>query len=200
MKYRYITIEREYGSGGTKVSRLLGEKLGLKVYGQELLDLVAEETQVSVDVIQKYEERATNSLLYSLVQMYRIREQNDEYYSEEEKVFAFEKKIINRLADQGPGIFVGHCAGDVLKNRKGVLRIFITSDPEAKTKRIAEDYGLTGKEIENTAKRFDRKRATYYTATTGKNWKDFSNYDLVLNTGTLGLEKTVEILENILSV
>ena len=29
MKYRYLTIEREYGSGGTEIGRRLSEKLGI---------------------------------------------------------------------------------------------------------------------------------------------------------------------------
>lgn len=35
MKCRYITIEREYGSGGTKIARRLAEECGVPCYGQE---------------------------------------------------------------------------------------------------------------------------------------------------------------------
>ena len=37
-----ITINRESGSGGGEIARLLGEKLGLKVYGRAMLQSIAE--------------------------------------------------------------------------------------------------------------------------------------------------------------
>ena len=37
-----ITINRECGSGGGEIARLLGEKLGLKVYGRAILQSVAD--------------------------------------------------------------------------------------------------------------------------------------------------------------
>ena len=41
MKCNYITIEREYGSGGTKIARRLAEECGIPCYGQEILEAVS---------------------------------------------------------------------------------------------------------------------------------------------------------------
>ena len=38
MKYRYITIEREYGSGGTQIGKKLGEVCNVPFYGREILE------------------------------------------------------------------------------------------------------------------------------------------------------------------
>ncbi len=66
MNCRYITIEREYGSGGTKIARLLAEKTGIPCYGQEILEEVSKKYDISVERIQQYEESASNSFLYSI--------------------------------------------------------------------------------------------------------------------------------------
>ena len=199
MKYKYIAVEREYGSGGTEVARQLSEATGIPVYGKELLEMVAEETGVPVDLIQKYEEKSTNSFLYSIVMLSRLQQPDGEFSSQEDKVFYYEKNIIRSLADKGPAIFVGHCAGEVLNDRRNVLRVFITADLDSKMTRIRKEYEIPEKEAESTRKRFDNKRAAYYAATTGKEWRDLSGYDLVLNTGTMGVEETVRILRSIVA-
>lgn len=62
-----ITIGRQFGSGGHEVGRELAKELGLKIYDKELLKLIAEESGICEKVLQDYDEKPTNSLLYSIV-------------------------------------------------------------------------------------------------------------------------------------
>ena len=62
MKYRYLTIEREYGSGGTEIGRRLSEKLGIPCFGREILEEVSKERHISIESIEHCEETVTNSL------------------------------------------------------------------------------------------------------------------------------------------
>ena len=48
MKFKYITIEREYGSGGSAVARVLAEMTGVACYGREILEIVSKETLLLV--------------------------------------------------------------------------------------------------------------------------------------------------------
>ena len=41
MKYQYITIEREFGSGGTRIGELLAKECKMPCYGREILECVA---------------------------------------------------------------------------------------------------------------------------------------------------------------
>ena len=52
MKYRYLTIEREYGSGGTEIGRRLSEKLGIPCFGREILEEVSKERRAS-NIVRK---------------------------------------------------------------------------------------------------------------------------------------------------
>lgn len=54
MKTKYITIEREYGSGGNEIARRLAEKLGIPCYGREILELVANDQGLTVSEIDRY--------------------------------------------------------------------------------------------------------------------------------------------------
>ena len=110
MKYRYITIEREYGSGGTQIGKKLGEICNVPCYGREILETVAKNRGISTERIDQYEEKATGSLIYSLFLMNRVQSGDANMLPEEGKVFQDEQMEIRRLAQNGPGIFMGHCA------------------------------------------------------------------------------------------
>lgn len=195
MKYNFVTIEREYGSGGTIIGRRLAEICQVPCYGSEILEMVSEKHNISVDRIGKYEETATNSLMYSLYMMSQVQTGNANMLSHEGRIFLEEQKTIQMLADSGEGIFLGHCASEVLKDREGVLNVFIHADPADKKKRIAGEYGIPEGDVESTMRKFDKKRANYYFANTAKKWDDLWRYDVVLDSSRLGIEGCVEFLK-----
>ena len=198
MKFRYITIEREYGSGGTNIARKLSEVTGVPCYGQEILEAVAKKQGIPVERINRYEEKATGSLIYAMFVMSRVQAGDPNMLTTEGKVFLDEQLEIRRLAMEGPAIFLGHCACDALKDQKGVVKVFIHSENEEEIKkRITKDYGIAPEEAESTRRFYNMKRAGYFRANTGHDWKDLKNYDVVLDSAKLGIEGCVNILKGI---
>ena len=165
MRCRYLTVEREYGSGGTKIARQLAEKVGIPCYGQEILEAVSKKYDISVDRIQKFEEPASNSFLYSVYMMAQAAAGNS----------------------------------DMLSVEGGVVKVFIRcGDEEEKRKRILQDYGISETQADAVRKRFDKKRSNYYSANTMRKWEDPKNYDVILDSATLGIDGCVDVLESIL--
>ena len=198
MKFRYITIEREYGSGGTKIARRLSEVSGVPCYGREILEAVAKKQGIPVERINQYEEKATGSLIYSMFVMSRVQTGDPNMLTKEGKVFLDEQLEIRRLAMEGPAIFLGHFASDALRDQKGVIKVFIHSENEEEVKnRIAKDYGIAPGDVESTRRFYNKKRAGYFRANTGNEWKDLKNYDVVLDSAKLGIEGCVNILKGI---
>lgn len=193
MKYRYVTIEREYGSGGTQIAQKLSEQLCIPLYGRRLLELVAEEMNTDVDKIEEFEEKASDSFLFSVVMMNRIASDNFPSKPGEGGIYFDERRIIRDLANAGPAIFVGHCASLALADRAGVLKIFLYADDTTKNKRVREEYHIAEHEVESTRRRFDKKRSAYFEANTGMQWRNPQNYDLMLNTA-LGIDTCVRII------
>ncbi|HIV12899.1 MAG TPA: cytidylate kinase-like family protein [Candidatus Pullilachnospira stercoravium] len=198
MKFRYITIEREYGSGGTKIGRELSKVSGVPCYGREILEAVAKKRGITEDQINRYEESVTGSLLYTLFVMGRMQSGNQDMLTEEGKIFLDEQLEIRRLAMDGPAIFLGHCASEALRDQKGVIKVFIrSSDDQEVKKRIEEDYQITKDKVESTRRYYNKKRAGYYRANTGNDWKDIKNYDLILDSAVLGIDGCVKVLKGI---
>lgn len=197
MNYKYITIEREYGSGGTEIARRIARECEIPCYGREILEFVAKEQNIAVEDIDRYEESVTNSLLYTIYVLGRLQSGEGDMLGREGHIFLAEQAVITRLALEGPAIFVGHCAAEALKDRDHVLHVFIESNIADKKARIMEEYRIPAEEVETVMRRFDKKRANYYYANTARRWTDSENYDLILDSGKLGLDGCVAAIKGI---
>ena len=56
-----ITIGREYGSGGHEVGRRLAERMGVRLYDKELLELAAKNSGLAEELFDKQDEKPTSS-------------------------------------------------------------------------------------------------------------------------------------------
>ncbi|MGN1446077.1 MAG: AAA family ATPase [Eubacteriales bacterium] len=200
MKFNYVTIEREYGSGGTAIARRLAEETGMPCYGREILEAAARELDMTVADIERYEETTTNSFLYSAYIMAQASSGNTDMLSKEEHVFLAEQAAISRFAASGRAIFLGHCASEALMGRTDALRIFIRcSDEAVKKARIINDYGIAESNADRIRKKYDKKRSDYYYAHTTARWEDLRNYDAVLDSAALGTDGCVAMLKSLLA-
>ena len=200
MKFNYVTIEREYGSGGTFVARKLAEECGIACYGREILEEVSKEYNISPESIEQYEETVTNSFLYSILIISRAQAGDPDMLANEGHIYVAEQLMIKKMASRGRAVFLGHCASEALKDKKGVLKVFIRSTKDDKAKRIMETYGTAPEDVELIRKRFDKKRANYFFANTAKRWDDFTHYDVVLDVSALGVDGCVQALKSLLEM
>lgn len=199
MKVRYITIEREYGSGGTQVAQMLAWEMGIPCYGREILEFAAQKVGQSVEQLQEQEETMVSSFLYTVYLMGKAHNGDGNMLTDDGAIFVAEQESIRQLAAGGRCIFVGHCASEALKEYPGVVKVFIRcSDGTEKNSRITEEYGILPEKAEATRKKFDHKRAHYYHCNTGNRWDDLRQYDLVLDSGVLGTEGCVKALKGLL--
>ena len=199
MKCNFITIEREYGSAGTKIARRLSEVTGIPCYGREILEAVAERMNISVERVERYEETISKSLLYTIALLGQASSGSMASLAPEDQVFLEEQEEIRRLAGKGPAIFLGHCASGALKERKGVATVFVRGKEADKKARIMEDYQIPEADVEYTRRRYDKKRSNYYFANTAKHWADLKNYDIVLDSSLLGIDGCVAVLKGLLA-
>jgi len=198
MKYNYITIEREYGSGGTEIAQKLAKRCGIHCYGKEILQEVSKQEAIPIEQIEKYEETATDSFLYSMYMLGQSPDGMNGSGTKANRIHEAEVRAIRRLAANGRAVFLGHCASDALHAQNDVLHVFVHGNFADKKRRTIRNYKISPNEAEKTMRRFDRKRANYYNVNTSKKWDDWSNYDIVLNSSTLGVDGCVRVLSGFL--
>lgn len=197
---KFITIEREYGSGGRAVAERLSKATGLPCYGREILEAAAEKLHIPVSQLEQYEEKPTGSLLYSIAMIGKAQTADPDMLMKDGCLFVAEHMAIREFADRGPAIFLGHCASEALKDRKNVVTVFIKSSMEERKRRITREYGIPESEVCATIRRFDKKRAGYYQTNSTKKWRDLQTYDLVLDSSSLGVDGCVAALRGLLTL
>ena len=199
MGKKIITISREYGSGGRQVGLTVAKKLGMEFYDKELIDAAAKEIGFPTEMIADREQRLTNSLLYNFAMgtLYGIAYPREPKVSElplTEQIYQAQKKAIEEAAKRGSCIFVGRCADYILKSRPDVLRVFIYADRDIRKRRAIEEYSEIEEYIDEFMYQTDKRRRIHYENYTNQKWGSRENYDLMLNSGDLGLDKCVELL------
>lgn len=179
-KHIVVTISREYASGGRYVGKLLAEMLNINFYDKKLISLAAKESGLRKDYIEEIDESK------------RTSENND-------RIFIAEAKVIKDLAKKESCVIIGRCADYILKDNKNVLKVFLYSSDDAKVKRAVKYYGLDKNKALKQIIKINKEREKHYEFYTSRDWKDMSNYDLMINVDSQGVEKTAEFIKNYLS-
>ncbi len=199
-KNMVITIGRHYGSGGKEIGRKVAEALGFTFYDEELVTLAAEKSNIDKDVLSGVDEKATGSLLYSLVMSGGLRGLTAPLYYEmpiNDKLFIAQSDVIKKLARERSCVIVGRCADYVLEGEPcHTFNVFLYADMEYKINRIMRLYNLDRKTATERINKTEKQRKSYYNYYSNKEWGSMTGYDLCLNVSTIGIEHTVEIIKN----
>jgi cytidylate kinase len=110
------------------------------------------------------------------------------------RIFLAQFDAIRKIADNGPCVIVGRCADYVLRDHENVINVFIKAGTEQRIKRIIKYNGADPVRAEEILRKADKQRASYYNYYATGSWGDVSNYDLCVDTGTLGIEGCVDLI------
>lgn len=197
-----ITIARQFGSGGRAIGEALADKLGIKCYDRELISIAAKESGVDPEVFNSVDEKAANSLLYSLsMGLFSFGSSYDAgNLPVNDRLYLLQHKIIKKIAQEGPCVFVGRCADYILRDRGDVVSIYICADLDYRIKRAVEQKEINENKAEQAVLKTDKSRANYYNYYSGKKWGQPENYDFCLNRTRLNDEQAVKVIEDYLSI
>lgn len=188
-----ITIGRQFGSGGHEIGEKLAKKLGIKFYDKELIKLIAKQSGLCEKVLESYDEKPTNSLLYSIVM--------DIYPSVmytgptiDQQIYQANYDTIRKLADGGPCVIVGRCADYILRDHPELVSVFIHANSDFRAARIAEEYKLPDAKVRDLLVKTDKKRASYYNFQSEKQWGAASSYNLCIESSEVGIDGAVDLI------
>lgn len=194
MEKKVITISREYGAGGRAIGRAVAKKLGIPFYDKELVEEVAKESGFAPKFIEEHGEQSPNKSLFS----YAFAPQGIpgvmNGLSTSDYLWNVQCDIILKIAEAGPCVIVGRNADYILKDHKDTLHVFLCSDLENRVARIADVQHMTEKMAQEHIQEWDKRRRVNYQHYTGRTWGVTQNYDLCMDTGTLGFEQCTDII------
>ena len=199
MNQYVITIGRQFGSGGRSIGEKLAKKLGISFYDKELISIAAKESGMSPEVFEGVDEKATNSLLYSLsMGMYSFGSgfpaMGD--LPVNDKLYLLQHKIIKEIAERENCVIVGRCADYVLRGNPKRVSIFIYADMEFRKEQSIKKHGIDAAHAEHIINKTDKNRANYYSFYSGQKWGMPENFDLCIDSSKLDEDKIVDLIIN----
>ena len=183
-----ITIARQYGSGGHDIGEKLAEELKIPFYDKELLERAAKDSGFCQEIFENYDEKPTNSFLYSLVMDTYSMGHSTAAFAEmplNHKIFLAQFNAIKDIAKEGPCVIVGRCADYALADFPNVVNVYLYADMQSRIARIARRHDVTDAKAKDLIQKTDKGRASYYNYYTNKKWGEATGYDLCLNTAPL---------------
>ena len=187
-----ITIGRQYGAGGKGVAEILGERLGIPVYDNELLRKAAAESGISPALFRRSDERKR---FFSLANLFGLNRSTS--YSptaiDGAELFKYQSQAIRDIAAQGSAIFLGRASDYVLRDME-CLDVFICAPLADRVKRVVERTDMDAAEAEKYILKKEKARRDYYNFFTLGDWGVASNYDLCLDSSLLGLDGCADLI------
>lgn len=193
-----ITIARQYGSGGREIGERVAKLLEIPLYDKEMIKDAAEAGELDEGIIKEVEETAANSLLYTLAMGSNILGTTAHFGYKmplNDKLFILQSEIIKKYADEGSCVIIGRCSDYVLRERDDVFRIFIYGDIEHRRQRVIERHPeIKESTVIDVINKTDKRRMSYYNFYTGGKWGKYDNYDMAINSSTLGIEGAAQLI------
>lgn len=187
MNQRVITISREFGSGGRTIGKKVAERLNLPCYDSQLILKIAKESGFDAEYVKNTGENFSGGFL-SVLSGRAFGPNNEDY------LWKVQCRVIADLAKEGPCVIVGRCADYVLRGKADCLKVFIHADPAFRAERIVKVYGESDCSPEQRIREKDKRRAAYHRFYTDMKWGRAQNYDVTLDSGTLGIDKCADII------
>ncbi len=188
-----ITIARQFGAAGLPVAEKLAEKLGIEYFNRDLVDKAAEELDIPASEILEEEELKDGSRDAVFEKLFPL---GNGPKNRQDKIYAAQSHVIQRLAERESCIIVGRCSDYVLNSHENALHVYLHASFDERVKNCVEYLNMTEAEAKRVVPRAEKARNSYYLHYTGYMQDDPDHKDIIIDSGRFGIEGTVEILEN----
>lgn len=185
-----ITINRELGSGGRTIGRILAEKLGVPFYDKALIKALEAKYQLNTDEIERLKTRK-RSWWADFKRVMTVGEEaanSNAYYTgadadllTTDALFKAEKEILLGIAEDESCVIAGRSAFFILNGHPNHLSVLIQAPIEYRVERLMNKNNMTWKDAMKTINKVDKMREEYVKNYANTSRYDTRNYDLVIN-------------------
>lgn len=205
MENYVVTFARGFGTGGKEIASKLAKELGIHCYENRILTLASQMSGLDEKLFQEVNEKVRSnggfsSFLKGLPRAKSYISRNEKFVSDD-KLFEYQKQIIENLADTESCVIVGKCADYILRGRPNIVSIYIEAPRDFCVKRTMEHMVVTEDVATATIVHTDKFRADYYKYYThGNYWTNPVNYDLTINSEKVGIEDSVKLIKDYMKI
>ncbi len=184
-----IAIGREFGSGGKHIGRALAKELGVNLYDRNIIEKVAEELDVDAKYLLPFQKKKKRSFFHKTV--------NGHTTSFEDHVAQMQFDYIRKLGESEESfVIVGRCAEEILKDKEGLISIFVKGDREYKIGRVMKQFELDREAAIEKMDRHDRTRKYYHDRYCKGKWGQVDTYDLCIDSTHFKTQGTADFIKD----
>ncbi len=186
MKYRLLTVNREFGSGGGRIAQTIAENLGWKLLDKDIIDAIAYAAHVDPRVVQRYDEHVESWLRRLNQQAMRSAalaaglELRDNAVFDAEEMVKISQKVIEQAYNDGNCVIVGRGSQCVLQHKPEAFHVFVYAPHRDRILRLRARLPQ-GTDVEQRIRSVDAERAKYLQEYYGKYWLNPHLYDLMVS-------------------
>lgn len=184
---RVITIEREYGCGGSEIAAKLAELLGWELWDHELTLEIARLTNSTPQAVERREWKNDPAVYRVLKSFLRgafeggLPPTGRLELLDARRIAAVSELAVNHALSCGPCVIVGRGSQYFLRNRKDVFRAFLYASRTFKIHRLIT-AGTPEKKAITDVDTIDRDRAAFIKKYLKLNWPEHDLYGAMFNT------------------
>ena len=199
-----ITIARGFGSGGKRIGMQLAKELGVPCYENQILTMASDDSGINRELFAEVDEKLRGSYIISRLKglpSEYIIEPSEKNFVSDVNLFNYQAKIIRELAAAESCVIIGRCADHILRDCKNAVKVFVCASKEFCVNTVKEQLFVSEAEAERMVNKTDKYRGDYYKYYSGgKSWNDPANYDICLNSESLGDDGVIAAIKNLLEI
>jgi cytidylate kinase len=186
MKYRLLTVNREFGSGGGRIAQTIAENLGWKLLDKDIIDAIAYAAHVDPSVVRRYDEHVESWLRRLNQQTMRSAalaaglELRENAVFDAEEMVKISQKVIEQAYADGNCVIVGRGSQCVLQHKPDAFHVFVYAPHKERILRLRKRLE-PGANVEQRIRSVDAERAKYLQEYFGKHWTNPHLYDLMIS-------------------
>jgi cytidylate kinase len=189
MVIRAVTIEREFGCGGSEIAAKLAELLGWKLWDHELTQEIARLTNSTPQAVEQREWKDDPAVYRVFKSFLRgafeggLPPTDRLELLDARRIAAVSERAVNHAFSGGPCVIVGRGSQYFLRNRKDVFRAFLYASRDSKIHRLIIS-GIPQEKAIRDVDTIDKDRAAFIKRYLKLRWPDHHLYDAMFNTET----------------
>lgn len=184
-----VTIEREFGCGGSQVAKLVADGLGWRLWDTELTQEIARLTESTPEAVEQREWR-TDPAIYRIFKDFLrgafeggLPPSSRLHLLDARRIAAASETAVQSAYSGGASVIVGRGAQYFLRNRKDVFHVFLYASRDHKIRRLISMGASENKAIEEVDTT-DPARAAFVRQYLGLKWPEPHLYHAMFNTET----------------